>query len=272
MDAEIIKLDGTSFSLEENGIQITDFLVSSLPILSEYDTMEGRDSRIDKGATYGVRTITTPFYFESPSLMDFPKFRDFLFSLVLSKESFYIREKRRKTNQSYGFTLPGQEKNVPFEYQSQYANNKRFLVRLQNTFDVDQIYKMGKGSLTFETTELPFAETVTAIKETHKGTSFAVNNDGLSIHPFEQDLKITISNVNAPSFTLTNLTNGSEFKINSEVKESQTIVIDGPNVTSNGLAFLRETNKKFIEISQGVNQFQTSHNATIDLEYRKYYL
>ena len=271
MDLEITKSNST-YSLEENGIQITDFIVSSLPILSDYDNVESSDRRIDRGATFGSRTITTPFYFESPSLIDFPKFRDFLFSLVVSKESFYIREKRRETNQSYRFSLMGQEKTIPFEFRSQYANDKRFLVRLQNTFDIEQIYKTGRGSLTFETTELPFAETVDMINETFTGTSFQLNNDGVDIHPFEQELKITIKNINAPNFSLKNLTNGSEFKINSPVSNNQVIILDGPNVTSNGLAYLRETNMNFIELNQGVNLFQTSHNATIEFEYRKYYL
>src|SRR5690606_18161046 len=146
---------------------------------------------------------------------------------------------------------------------------KRFLVRLQNTFDIEQIYKTGRGSLTFETTELPFAETVDMINETFTGTSFQLNNDGVDIHPFEQELKITIKNINAPNFSLKNLTNGSEFKINSPVSNNQVIILDGPNVTSNGLAYLRETNMNFIELNQGVNLFQTSHNATIEFEYRK---
>src|SRR5690606_33343654 len=134
------------------------------------------------------------------------------------------REKRRETNQSYRFSLMGQEKTIPFEFRSQYANDKRFLVRLQNTFDIEQIYKTGRGSLTFETTELPFAETVDMINETFTGTSFQLNNDGVDIHPFEQELKITIKNINAPNFSLKNLTNGSEFKINSPVSNNQVII------------------------------------------------
>jgi len=305
MDAEITKLDGTTFSFEEQGIRITDFIVSSLPIQSEYETIEGRDRRVDKGATFGPRTIRTPFYFEAYDLLDWPLFRDYIFSLVLEKEPFYIREKRRMSHRPYKYEIPGQEKVINTEYLPQYIGGKRYLVRLQNTFDLDQIYKNGKGSFTFETVELPFAESIGTTQDiqssgltseselwgfgmglsddpdslvyTHEGkTSFRIFNAGnLPIHPFDQDLKITISNVvgSTEYFELKNKTNNTAFHVNEAVSNIQTIVIDGPIVKSNGLAFLRSTNKQFIELVPGWNDFEITGatSAKVEFDFRFYY-
>lgn len=302
MDAEIIKLDGTTFSFEQHGIRITDFLVSSIPIQPVYDTLEGRDGTIDRGATFGTRTIQTPFYFEAYDLMDFPLFRDFLFSLVLSKEPFYIREKRKINNQPYDFENPGGERVNP--YQNQYIGGKRYKVRLQNTFSVDQIYKFGSGEFIFETTELPLAESIGTTQDihnrginaddalwgfgmgliaddaslvyTHTGTSFKIYNAGnVPIHPFEQELKITIDNVQGSTsyLQLRNNTTGNAFRTIEAVSSNQTIVLDGPNVTSNGTEYYRKTNHQFITLAPGWNDFTITgaNSARAAYDFRFYY-
>jgi len=304
MDAEIIRKNGDTFSFEEHGIRIEDFLISSIPIQSEYDSIEGSDRRIDKGATFGERTIKTPFHFEAYDLLDFPLFRDFIFGLILSKESFYIREKRRISNQSYGFEVPGQEGIVPSTYENKYVGGKRYLVRLQNTFDIDQIERFGRGSFTFETTELPFAESTgttqdiqrdgidadselwgfgmgliaddEALKYTHAGTAFRIYNAGnVPIHPFEQELKIIIKNAfNSTEFLrLKNLTNGTAFKLNEGLPQGKELVLDGPIITIDGLNALRRTNRQFLELEPGWNEFELTgvSSARVEFDFRFYY-
>src|SRR5690606_21338559 len=105
----------------------------------------------------------------------------------------------------------------------------------------------------------------------HTTKQFQIYNAGISIHPFQFDLKITIEDLEADTFTLTNLTNGSEFKINEPITRGQVIVLDGAMVTRNGLQFLRSTNKEFIELSPKWNDFQMSHDAKITFQFRFYY-
>lgn len=232
-------------------------------------------------------------------LMDFPLLRDVLFDLVVTKESFYVREMRRAKKLSYVFVDPTEPAKMDPETNNKFVGGKRYLVRLQNTFDIEQIEIDGEGELVFETTELPFAESVGTTKiidergtlsddeiwgfgmgliddpdsrkYTHTGTSFRIYNAGnVPIHPFEQGLKITLTGIKADNFTLTNRTNGSQFKINEAVN-NQTIRLDGPNITSNGLAFLRATNKQFITLEPGWNEFTASSNVTAQFEFRFYY-
>ena len=300
MDIQITKKNGDFFTFEEYGIIVKDFIVSSIPLNSVYGEIEGRHGTVDYGAIYGTRTITVPFVLRAHDLMDYPLLRDVLFDLVLDTESFYIREMRRAKKLSYAFVDTNEPARMDETSNNQFVGGKRYLVRLQNTFDLEQIEKDGEGELVFETTELPFAESISTTKDIqengisndyslwgegmgilsnkesfkyrHNTRNFRIYNAGnIPIHPFQQDLRITITNLDATGFTLKNLTNGSEFKINEEVTSNQTIVIDGANVTSNGLAFLRATNKQFIELETGWNEFETTADATIEFDFRYYY-
>jgi phage-related protein len=286
MDVQISKITGDSFTFEENGIIAKDFIVSSISLRAISSEIEGRHGKVDYGATYGTRTITVPFYFKAQDEQDFPLVRDILFSLVIDAEPFYIQELRKQTGVN------------------QLLWGKRYLVRLQNTFNIDQIIKVGQGELVYETVDLPFAESIGTTQDiqseginsdnalwgfsmgliedpdsliyTHTTNQFRIYNAGnVPIHPFEQDLKITISNVvGSTSFMeLNNQTNGTGFRVNEMVTNSQTIIINGPEITSNGLQYTRKTNKGFIELEPGWNAFLVSGvtGAKVEFDFPFYY-
>lgn len=304
MDVQINKKTGESFTLEENGILVKDFIVSSIPLESTYGNVEGSDRKIDYGATYGTRTIRVPFVLRAYDLMDFPLLRDVLFSLVLEKESFYIREMRRVKKLAYAFVDPTEPARMDSDSGNQFVGGKRYLVRLQNTFDLDQIEEDGEGELVFETTELPLAESIGTTQDihrngisandelwgfgmgliaddesliyTHTGSSFKIYNAGSApIHPFEQDLKIEIKNIkrSASFFELLNKTNGTRFRGIEGLREEHVFEIDGPNVTRNGLNYLKKTTKEFIEIEPGWNEFEISGatSAEVMFDFPFYY-
>lgn len=187
------------------------------------------------------------------------------------------------------------------ETNNRYANGKQYLVRLQNSFSIDQIQKDGEGELVFETTELPFAESI--------GTTADIDADGLDnerlwtdgmgfddveglldyswtsetmsiynagtqpIHPYQQRLKITIDNLTAGEWLeLENLTTGDVFRIN-ENASGKTIVLDGPNVTANGLQYYRKTNRRFLTLAPGWNDFiiRNTTSRRINFDFVFYY-
>lgn len=126
------------------------------------------------------------------------------------------------------------------------------------------------------TTWAEFGTLKQGIYKIYDKTSFLVYNAGnVAIHPFQQDLKITISQVvgSTNSFELKNNTNGTTFKVNEAVSDSQTIILDGANITSNGLQFLRKTNKQYIELSPSWNEFTIlgADKATIEFGFPFYY-
>lgn len=305
MDLQINKKNRESFNFDQYGIMVKDFIVSSIPLNSVYSEVDGRHGTVDYGATFGTRTITVPFNLKAYDLMDFPLLRDVLFGLVLDTESFYIREMRRPKKLAYSFVDTTEQPRMDSETDNKLVGGKQYLVRLQNTFDLEQIELDGEGELEFETTELPFAESIgttqdierdgiddnselwgfgmgliaddESLKYTHEGTSFRIYNAGnVPVHPFQQELKITISNVSGSSkeFELKNKTNGTTFKVNEEVKSNQVIVLDGPNITSNEIQFLRKTNKGFIELETGWNDFSIkgATSAKVEFSFLFYYL
>ena len=410
MDVEITKKNGESFRLSEYDVQAQDFNVSSIELLPTYGSIEGRSGAVDYGADYGGRTISVPFYLRAYDMHDYPLLRDELFSLVTTKESFYIRELRR----------PSEFTPCDDGYDDRYVGGKRYLVRLSNVIDLDQQRTYGFGEMVFETTELPFAESIgtsadidnpeliplipdlweqgtlgvgggnlgsasnrirlkdyyaiagnreykfnvdsdydlritfydryknhisgfyrsseletfkspenaqfyrafmlylndddltpnmvgNALKPslkkstsginsndelwgfgmgliadddsliyTHAGTEFKVFNPGVEVNPFEQDLTIEISDVSGSTsyLQLENLTTGDVFRVTEAVNGNQLIKLDGPNITSNGLQYLRKTNRKYITLAPGWNNFRITGatSAKVSFDTRFYYL
>lgn len=299
MDVQITKKNGDSYTLEKYGIIVKDFIVSSIPLESVYGNVEGRDGNLDYGARYASRTITIPFEMKAHDLMDYPLLRDKLFNFVSSKESFYIREMRRSKKLAYAFVDTNEPSKMNAETDNKLVGGKRYMVRLQNAFDLEQVELYGAGELILETTELPFAESIGTTADLNNGitydselwgygmgltdddhkysfnnaTQFNVFNAGdVPIHPFEQELKITITGVAGEGFTLTNQRTGDTFKVNDTLSPTDVIVIDGPNITINGLQALRRTNRKFITFEIGNNILTSNLPATLSVDMRFYYV
>src|SRR5699024_7729376 len=380
-----------------------------------YGSIEGRSGAVDYGADYGSRTISVPFYLHAYDMHDYPLLRDELFSLVATKESFYIRELRR----------PSEFTPCDDGYDDRYVGGKRYLVRLSNVIDLDQQRTYGFGEMVFETTELPFAESIgtsadidnpeliplipdlwtqgywvniiggngtatssssVRLKErfsvrgdtsyivknnsinttlifsmynetgykrrisippneeveiitdsdinlvgvhfstasndgadistseigsklkgsikkktsginsddelwgfgmgliadddsliyTHTGTEFEIFNPGVEVNPFEQDLTVEISDVvgSTSYLQLENRTTGDAFRVTEAVNGNQLIKLDGPNITSNNLQYLRKTNRKYITLAPGWNNFKITGatSAKVSFDMRFYYL
>src|SRR5699024_1761372 len=110
---------------------------------------------------------------------------------------------------------------------------------------------------------------------THTGTEFKIFNPGIEIHPFEQDLTIEISDVvgSTSYFQLENQTTGDVFRVTEAVNNNQLIKLDGPNITSNNLQYLRKTNRKYITLAPGWNNFKITGatSAKVSFDTRFYY-
>src|SRR5699024_5227838 len=266
MDVEITKQNGESTRLSDLGITVRDFVVSSVNVEGIYSEVEGRAGTVDYGADFGSRTITVPFYYKASDLHDVPLLRDELFGLVVSSEPFYVREMRRLTYQT-GENL--------------FVGGKRYLVRVSGNFDIEQEFKYGFGELVFETVGLPFAESIGTTQDiernglrysqelwsygmglsydddshkyTNKKMNFAIFNAGnVSVHPFEQYLKIEFENI-GKGYRLINETTGDKFEYLG--RTTGKFVLDGPNMTMKGLQAFRDTNRQYISLVPGWNYF-----------------
>src|SRR5690625_278182 len=105
---------------------------------------------------------------------------------------------------------------------------------------------------------------------------FSIFNAGnVSVHPFEQHLKIRLYNAsNSLDFIkLENVTNGSYIKLNKGLWTSE-LIIDGPNVILDGVPGLGETDRTFISLDPGWNIFEVTGTEALNIEFdfRFYYL
>src|SRR5699024_3023787 len=133
MDAEITYDDGTRLRLSDIGVTVRDFVISSISLRTHYDEVEIRSGRVDKGASYGERTITVPFLFKASDLHDVALARDELLGVVNRRESFYIRELRR-IKEHPGLIC---ENDDAEDYEDSYVKGVQFRVRISGSYDVE---------------------------------------------------------------------------------------------------------------------------------------
>lgn len=256
------------------GVRPLDIFVSSIQKLHNQLLIEGRPGVITTSQTHQIRPIEITILLEAENKRDYRLLRNEVFSFF-DDDFFYISE--------------------------QYDPAKRYKVGVINSFIPNRYNQyIAEARIMLDVIDLPYAESIcTTQGELSENllwwpdrnypevalddllynfdtNSFQVYNGGnVPIHPFFQDLKITIDNVIGSTnyFELKNVTNGTTFRINEKVLESQQIILEGPTITSNGLQYLRKTNKTFIELSPGWNDFTTSGATSqeISFDFRFYY-
>lgn len=243
-------------------------------------SVEGRNGSINYGFTYSDYDMNGEFFLRARDLEDATLLRDELYALLDMGEFIYVVEDNQ----------PGKR-------------NKVQVVAKHTPTEVEDTGIFYESIIGMMTYDLPFAESIGTTQDiqnngitsenglwsfgmglidddsliyTHETTSFQIYNAGdVVVHPFEQELKIIISNVIGATqyLELENLTNGSLFRVNEPVTYGQTIVLDGPNITRNSLAFFRSTNRKFISLEPGWNDFiiRGASRAKTEFDFRFYY-
>lgn len=281
MDVLVVK-DGKKLKFSETPIVPLRFLVSSINQENFGQRVEGRAGILDCGVDDVSRTIRIPFFFKGKEDFDFPLIRDELFGLF-GKESFLLAE-----SPDFSGIFTG----------------KQYEVRLSDVINPDQDEQDGRiaeGTLVFETTNLPYAQSIMTTQEiqsnglnvdrdwafgmgletlddkelvyTHQAVAaqtFKVYNAGnVEVHPFETFFKLTIQNVTGSTekFQVINLTNGSKINIVVPVTTSDKWVFDGPNILRNTQNAAKHTKKNFIYLDPGWNSFQIYYCASAEISF-----
>lgn len=283
MDVQI----NESFCLKDLDISPRDFIISSIEKTTDYKTLEGSNRRLFNGAVDSKRTISVPFYYYDKYIHNFTLIRDELFECASGNDPIYIREIRDGGD--------GDEA----------ISGKYYKVILKDVIQVSQNYKVGEGTLEFETVELPYGISIATTQSiqtdgllndgnwafgmgletvddseliyTQKVTSskqFKFFNAGnVEVHPFVSYLKIRIKNVvgSTKNLSIVNKTNDSRFDIKVAVPPTDVWVIDGPVIQRNSLMAVKDTSKKFISLSPGWNTFEligaTSADVSLDFNF-----
>ncbi|GGP16221.1 phage tail family protein [Oceanobacillus neutriphilus] len=272
--------NGEIINLDDAGIRTRDFIISAPTYNHQFGEAEGGLGVIDYGSSIGPRDINVYFRATSYDIEDFSLLRDEIFHIFRNEESFYLIEhrepgKRWLVKVQDAYSVP--QRNVFGNFEIRFIGLKGVAESIGTTQDIQ------KAGISADSELWGFGMGIEAIDEsliyTHNvaiGQNFKVFNAGnVPIHPFEQELNITISEVEGSGsyFQLKNETTNNIFRINQAVSNGQVIVLDGPNITSNWVQFLRNTNKEFIELAPGWNKFNITGaiSAKIEFDFPFYY-
>lgn len=270
----ITRLDGKTYNLNELGVVTRDFIVSSPNYTHTTTTVPGRPGAIHNGTQIGPRTIRGVYYMRAFDNGDYALMRDEVFALFNSDEPFYVQEVR--------------------------AGAKRWLVRVDGGFEMDQ--QGGKYGF-FDVNYIafnPFAESLAKtgdVKEwdvdlwawgmgidwddslayTFNTSTFTVRNLGnvpIKATNTKTPLKITLKGTFTNGMIITNITTGDVYQYNGTLTQNDTLVLDGVRSLKNGLSVFGDTNKRLLTIAPGNNEFTITGGTVseITFDFRFYYL
>ena len=269
-DNEMNKLDFP------DGVKPLDIFISSINKERETSRVEGSHLKRDNGFVYGERDIELDLWMKAHDTEDYRLLRDKVYALF--DRVGYISE--------------------------EYQKGKRYKVNVDDQYIPERIEgtrMFAEAKIVCTTDGLPFAESIgtTALIDkngvsandalwgygmglisidegqqyTHTSSTFRIYNAGnVPIHPFQQDLKIEISGVTGKNFEMRNVTTGDVFKVTDNLKSSDVVVLDGHEIKINGLQALRKTNRKYISLAPGWNEFRLNRTAKVIFDFRFYYL
>lgn len=263
------------------GLKPLDIFISSIQKERQTDDLEGMSGSIDYGSVYSNRNIELYFLLRPNDTKDYRLLRDSFYDL-LDRASYVVESYQ----QGKRYNIKIDESYVPERLQGNQtwaeANINCTSVKLPyaesigttqdiDTYGIDtQPESWGFGMGLIDEDTLSYTQTIT------KGETIDIYNAGnVDVHPFEQELAITISGIMSSNkyFALTNMTNGSEFRATEGIKGGNVITIGRGTVKNNGSHFLRSTTKDFIILSQGNNRFKIdgATSANVRFDFRFYY-
>ena len=292
----IVERNGKKVKLSDLGVIVKDFIVSSVEFEEHHEDIEGMAGGVDNGVSIGRRSISVPITFKSHDLLDFPLLRDTLFDLFHPSGYIYVQEMRRPKNLAYDFVDFGQKPKYEDGTENVLVGGKRYKVRITSPFDFEQFKTYGSTVLEFKTVGLPYSESVYTTKELndtgydalvekyglvdsinsdntkYKFTerNFSIWNSGnVTVEPETMYLKITATGTNGV-LEIRNKTTGDVFKVNAAFGGD--LVIDGMNTQLKGTNVFRDTNKRYISLASGKNEFEVIGQFTdITIDFRFYY-
>lgn len=265
------RLDGKVYKLEEIGIITRDFNPSSPSPKHTTEEVDGRHGSIDLGTVYEPRKINCSFYLKAFDMWDYVLLRDEVFKIFDSRKPFYIIDQRN----------PG----------------KRWFVKCNSSYDIDQQRIYGFFEIEFITVNLPFAESIGTtlspftfdsnlwqigqglvgedFKYIHDTPFFDIYNAGdIEIDPKSMPLAIKVYGASS-NLSIINETTGDRWDYLGTSTASDVIQLNGVRSLKNGTSIFGNTNYKLIKIAPGLNNFAViggTGSLIIEFNFRFYYL
>ena len=245
---------------------------------SEYS--DGRPGRINYHSEDEYRTITLLVQSTAYDMQDVAHLRDSINELFDGE--LMLRERRIKSVE-VEYESMGQRTGELQLGSPEYVNGKQVKVAMANSPEIDDTALVSTFTVEFETTESPYFETIYTTLELHDtgysataekyglvdniddekvkyrftGSNFTVYNAGnVTIEPESMGIVIQITSATSSgNLSLKNITTGEEFKLNKEIT-NRNISLNGMNVRDGTINAFRDSNRRFISLAPGDNQFE----------------
>lgn len=267
------------------GVTPLDIFISSIGKERVTGEVEGSNQTINYGAIYKGRNIKLSVYMKAKDTHDYRLLRDEVYAMFQTGDTFYVSE---SYEQGKRYLVSVDEQYIPERINRNSATAKIQCTKLGLPFaeSVGTTQDIQRDGINSEKGLWSFGMGLSSDEDSHKYThtlprfnrmDLKIYNAGnVPIHPFEQKLKIKISDVVGSTnfLELKNKTNGTIFRVNEKVTSSKTIILDGPNITINSLQSFRKTNRKYILLDKGWNEFEIigATGAKVEFDFPFYYL
>ena len=271
-DKDMNKLDFPS------GVKPLDIFISSINKERETSRVEGSHLKRDNGFVYGERNIELDLWMKAHDTEDYRLLRDKVYALFdrvgyISEE--YQKGKRYKVNvddqyipeRIEGTRLFAEAKIVCTTDGLPFAESigTTALIDKNGVSADDALWGYGMGIIADDVL-YQYSHKVDALQP------FDIFNAGnVSIHPFHQDLTITITGVTGEGLRVRNGTTNEVFEFKDFLSAKDVLKIDGPNITLNGTQALRSTNRKFLTFAVGRNSLWSNKPIEMSVNMRFYY-
>ena len=267
------KLTGTS-------LEVLSFMSSGIKKRTGSEYSDGRPGRINYHSEDEYRTITLLVQSTAYDMQDVAHLRDAVNELFDGE--LMLREMRIKSVE-VGYESMGQRTGEMQLESPEYVNGKQIKVTMVNSPEIDDTTLVSTFTVEFETTESPYFETIYTTLELHDSgysataekygivdniddekvkyrfteSNFTVYNAGnVTVEPESMELAIQINNVSTTgTLSLKNITTGEEFRLSKNLS-GRNISLNGMNVRDGTVNAFRDSNRRFISLAPGDNQFE----------------
>lgn len=285
------KLTGTS-------LEVLSFMSSGIKKRTGSEYSDGRPGRINYHSEDEYRTITLTLQATAEDMHDITHLRDAINELFDGE--MFIREMRIK-DIKVEYEHPGQRTGELQLEAPEYVNGKQIKVAMVNSPEIDDTTLVSTFTVEFETTELPYFETIYTTLELHDSgysataekyglvdniddekvkyrfaeSNFTVYNAGnVTIEPESMFLEITINGfIPTGLLKVENKTTGDVFTYDRIMSVPTNLKISGINVFRGVVNEFRNTNRRFLSLRPGSNEFEVTgvDFDEVRLDFKYYY-
>ncbi|MED4787485.1 phage tail family protein [Bacillus atrophaeus] len=266
----IIK-NGETIDHRNYGLKLLSFRKDSLTHRTDLQEIDGRNGSVDTGTTFDVRKLTAVFLMKGVDHLDYHLLLDEIYDLFATQSEMDVIDSRQ----------PG----------------KVWTVKVSSTYEPEDITQRS-GKLTVEfTAAFPFASSLGSTLDPltfsadkwqvaqdllpsdelvykHKTNIFRIYNAGnVTIDPSE-DVPLNITYKGASSnLAIKNKTTGQTVSYTGSSIVSDTIKLEGLRHLKNGVSIYANTNRGFISLSPGWNDFElTGTSGSFEISFDFYFL